>query len=125
MQSSSIDAINAEISRLISERSRLMIEREAFAVNLREMNKRGRMIADILYKASTIQDPSMTLLYVKAFLLPWRHYVLRAYFPNLLEMLPRDLPAPSWTRADASDFLLSVSRALEKDRLVILSRCGS
>ncbi len=110
-----LTAIDVEIARLIAERNR-MIERGLFEEHLGEMSKRGQMVADILYKASTFQEPSVTLIYAKAYLLPWRCYVLDSHFPNLLRALPRDLP-PSWTRVEAARFLLSVSRALEEDRV--------
>lgn len=107
-------AINAEIARLIRKRDQLL----GAQVMHVEMHKRGKMVADILFKASTIQEPQMTLIYCKAFILPWRHYVEATCFPNLLQVLPSDLP-PSWTRAGASAFLLSVSRALEQDRMIL------
>ena len=110
-----LNSINAEIHRLIAERDQMMIAVRA-AENSVEMNRRGKMVADILYKASTMQDPSMALLYARAFVLPWRHYVLKTHFPNFIHALPSDLP-PTWTRADAARFLLSVSRALERDRV--------
>jgi hypothetical protein len=109
-----LNSINAEIHRLIAERDQMIAERAA--ENSVEMNRRGTMVADILYKASTMQDPSMALLYARAFVLPWRHYVLKTHFPNFIHALPSDLP-PTWTRADAARFLLSVSRALERDRV--------
>ena len=114
-----LTAINTEIHRLTAERDQMMMIAERAVVvaeNSVEMNRRGKMVADILFKASTFHDPCMVLLYARAFLLPWRHYVLETHFPNLIHALPRDL-LPTWTPVDAARFLLTVSRALERDRV--------
>ena len=110
----SLDDINTQISRLVAKRNAIL-EAEARAENLYIMLGRGKMVADILFKASTLQEPGMALIYARAFLLPWRHYLLVEYFPCLLGVLPRELPA-AWSRAEASGFLLVVSKALEEDR---------
>jgi hypothetical protein len=99
--------IDAEISRLIAKRDEMT-----------EMIKRGKMVSDLLFKASTFQDQSITLLFAKGFLLPWRHYLLEAHFPHFMRALPRDLPQ-AWTQAEASQFLLMLSDALALDRMAL------
>jgi hypothetical protein len=99
--------IDAEISRLIAKRDEMT-----------EMLKRGKMVSDLLFKASTFQDQSITLLYAKGYLLPWRNYLSETLFPNFTRALPRDLPK-EWTRAQASQFLLMLSEALERDRVAL------
>jgi hypothetical protein len=99
--------IDAEISRLFAKRDEMT-----------EMLKRGKMVSDLLFKASTFQDQSITLLYAKGYLLPWRHYLSDTLFPNFTRALPRDLPQ-AWTQAEASQFLLMLSKALERDRMTL------
>ncbi len=99
--------IDAEINRLIAKRDELT-----------EMLKRGKMVADLLWKASTFQDPYITLIYAKGYLLPWRDYLSDTHFPHFIRALPRDLPQ-AWTRAQASQFLLMLSDALALDRVAL------
>ena len=99
--------IDAEISRLIAKQDEMT-----------EMLKRGKMVSDMLFQASTYQDPSITLLFARGYLLPWQHYLSDTHFPHFIRALPRDLPQ-AWTLAQASEFLLMLSDALALDRAAL------
>ena len=112
--------IDAEIERLTAMRKQVIVNAAMAEEELESMRGRGKMMSDIVLKAAMmIMDLEMALVYVNAFLLPWRHYISSEHFPNTLETLPDEIPF-AWTRADLSMFLAKVSKAVEHDRAVLL-----
>jgi hypothetical protein len=119
-----LTVIDAEIDRLTVMRNQVIVK-AALAEELEAMRGKGKMMSDIVLKAAMIMqqqqqgDLGVALMYVNAFLLPWRHYISSAHFPNTVETLPDEIPFRGWTRADLSTFLIDVSRAVERDRAVL------
>jgi len=109
--------IDAEMERLMARRKQIIIK-AALTEELETMRGKGKMMSDIMIKATLYNDPVSALAYVNAYLLPWRRYITSSHFPNTMETLPEYLP-PSWTREEFATFIITLSRALERDRAVL------
>ena len=107
----------AEMERLMARRKQIIIK-AALTEELETMRGKGKMMSDIMIKATLYNDPVSALAYVNAYLLPWRRYITSSHFPYTMETLPEYLP-PSWTREEFATFIVTLSRALERDRAVL------
>ena len=110
-----ISEIDREIGRLMLQRSKLLKEAEV----IRSVYSRGQMLSDMLYKASTFKDTEHALDYTKQYIIPMRDHLMPSHFSHAIHALLEPLPK-TWTRIDASDFLIAVSRALEQDRVALM-----
>ncbi len=106
--------VDAEIYKLMTIRNKLLRELE-LATEANTMQERGKMLSDILRKAYTLTDPSMTSIYIEQYVLPWRHYLSRQYFPETLKAIPESMPS-NWNRMESSILLFELSEALRRDR---------
>jgi hypothetical protein len=111
--------IDEEIVRLMEARNRI-IAKQARAVEINAMRERGEMICNLLTRASSLRNSYDVLLYINAYIMPWRHYLIQKYFPKTLAALPESLPS-KWNDMEVSIFFLEVSGALEQDRAVLAS----
>jgi hypothetical protein len=126
MKARSIDELNEQLERVDAELYKLMAMRNKIIYELeiakeaKAMQERGKKFNDILRKAMTFTDPAMTLIYVGQYVLPWRHYLIKQYFPYTLEAIPESTPS-NWNRMEASILLLEISEALKRDRAAMFS----
>jgi hypothetical protein len=111
--------IDEEIVRLMEARNRI-IAKQARAVEITAMRERGEMICNLLTKASSLRNSYDVLLYINAYIMPWRHYLIQKYFPKTIAALPESLPS-KWNDMEVSIFFLEMSGALEQDRAVLAS----
>jgi hypothetical protein len=110
-----ISEIEREIGRLMLQRSKLLKEAEV----IRSVYSRGQMLSDMLYKASTFKDTEHALDYTKQYIIPMRDHLMPSHFSHAIHALLEPLPK-RWTRIEASDFFITVSRALERDRVALM-----
>ena len=110
-----ISEIEREIGKLMLQRSKLLKQEEV----IRSVYSRGQMLSDMLYKASTFMDSEHALDYTKQYIIPMRDHLMPSHFSHAIHALLQPLPE-SWTRTEASDFLIVVSRALERDRVALM-----
>ena len=113
--SEQISMIDREIGKLMMKRSKLIEQANA----IKSVYSRGQMLSDMLYKAATFSDTDQALRYTKQYIIPMRDHLMPSHFTHAIHALLEPLPG-SWTRAEASDFLIVVSRALERDRVALM-----
>ena len=126
MQESSVKALNdklelvdAKLYKLIHMRNTLLHELE-LAKEANAMQERGKMFSDILRKAYTFTDLAMSLLYINQYVLPWKQYLPKKYFPSTFEAIPECLPK-EWNLTETSILLFELSEALRRDRAFMYS----
>jgi hypothetical protein len=107
--------VDREITKLVTKRN-LLVEK---ANEIKELYQRGKILSDLLYKASTFQDPDESLCYIIRFILPMKDFMPIEHFPCSVSMLSQPLDG-EWTRDSASRFLVTTSDALERDRVAIV-----
>jgi hypothetical protein len=107
--------VDREITKLVAKRN-LLVEK---ANKVKELYQRGKILSDLLYKASTFQDPNDSLCYIIRFILPMKSFMPVQHFPCAVSMLLQPLDG-DWTRDAVSRFLVITSDALERDRVAIV-----
>jgi hypothetical protein len=105
--------IDHQLQPLIAKRNEL-VTKIAHEEEIHAMRARAKIFSDIIAQVSSIKDPIMSLGYANTRLAPWRHMLPRVYFENTIQTLPEGYPS-NWTRASASEFFSSLSKALESD----------
>ena len=112
--------IDTEMDKLMARRNQVIMK-AALAEELESMRRKGKMISDIMVKAAMYnrESAAMAVLYINAYILPWKKYISSAHFPNTLELLPNENLRSDCNPTELSTFLIKVSRALERDRAVL------
>ena len=105
--------VDKEIAKLTAERN-LLVQK---AVDFKELCKRGKILSDLLFKASTFQNP---MDYVLRYILPMKDLLPIEHFTCTVTALAAGLElcrAPDEEPLEAARFLLAVSTALGQDRV--------
>jgi hypothetical protein len=103
--------VDREIAKLMAKRN-LLVQK---AVDMKELCKRGKILSDLLVKASTFENPYQSTNYVLRYIIPMKDFLPIEHFPCTVTALAAglELPRPQ----EASRFLLAVSTALGQDRV--------
>ena len=112
--------VDKEIAKLMAKRN-LLVQK---AVDMKELCKRGKILSDLLVKASTFENPYQSMNYILRYILPMKDFLPIEHFPCTVTALaaglelrwPHDEAPLDWSRVEASRFLLAVSTALGQDR---------
>jgi hypothetical protein len=107
--------VDREITTLLTRRNHLM--KKANEVN--ELYTRGKILSDLLYKASTFKDPNDSLCYIIRYIIPMKDFMPVQHFPCAVSALSLPLDG-DWTRESVTRFLVAASKALEQDRVAIV-----
>lgn len=110
--------VDKEIAKLMAKRN-LLVQK---AVDMKELCKRGKILSDLLIKASTFENPYQSMNYVLQYIIPMKDFLPIEHFPCTVTALAAGLELrwpqdeAHWSRVEASRFLLAVSTALGQDR---------
>jgi hypothetical protein len=109
MPNPTLQQIDAEIDRLLAIRKAILNS------ELQTARQNGKMLADIIRKATTFTHPEALLVYVSRYILPWKLFLSANHFPDTMDVLPDTLPG-NWDCAQAISFIHTLSSALRQDR---------
>jgi hypothetical protein len=109
----SLKAIDDEIHPLVIRKQEI-VKKIAKATERKAMRRLADVVADTINKISDIKNPTTSLHHTNTQLHPWRHSLPRKHFESTRNVWPESLPS-NWTNEKASEFLASLTKALELD----------
>ena len=104
--------LDEQINPLLEQRQALLRQISQVEQKL-VMNARAKFFSEMIKSVASVNNPVMSLSHCNARLESWRHNLPREYFENTHEAWSS--PPSNWTRAKASEFFDTLSKALEQD----------